>query len=305
MKVGICGIGDIAQKGYLPILTQREKVELFVCTRNEDTLKKVMRQYHLTQGSTSMSDLVEWKPDAVFITSTTLAHVEMAKSFLSKGIPVHIDKPISMDYAQSKELTDLAQQKNILFTVGFNRRYVPLVKEVHDKGIPDLVIYQKNRHLQADPVRRFIVEDFIHVVDTTRYLLQSPILNVQVFPKLEEDLLVHVVVHVQTAVNQAVCVMNYHNGITEEVIEVMHDHEKNIIRNLAHVDHYHENSLTQTMGSDWTPTLRKRGFEAMIEAFLESIQTHSSKVISAQDALETHLWCEKIVEAIEATKNEA
>ena len=55
MKIGLCGIGDIAQKGYLPILTQREDVELFVCTRNELTLSKVMRHYHLAHGCGSMS----------------------------------------------------------------------------------------------------------------------------------------------------------------------------------------------------------------------------------------------------------
>lgn len=299
MKIGLCGIGDIAQKGYLPILTQRDDVDLFVCTRNEETLTKVMKHYHLSQGSSSIEDLIAWKPEAVFITSTTVSHYEMAKRFIEAGIHVHVDKPISMNYEESKRLTSLAQQQNRFFTVGFNRRWVPLIKEVHDKGVPDLVIYQKNRHLSPDLVRRFIVEDFIHVVDTTRYLLQSPILTMQVYPKRDENLLVHVVVHFTTAVNQAVCIMNYHNGITEEVIEVMHEHEKTRILNLAEKEIDRQNERITKSNGDWIPTLKKRGFEDMIDAYLETIRTHQLKVLTPEDALETHLWCERIVEAIE------
>ncbi|MEF1307816.1 gfo/Idh/MocA family oxidoreductase, partial [Vibrio owensii] len=34
MKIGIIGLGDIAQKAYLPVITQLPNVELVFCTRN-------------------------------------------------------------------------------------------------------------------------------------------------------------------------------------------------------------------------------------------------------------------------------
>ncbi|MGV8983061.1 hypothetical protein [Clostridium sp.] len=49
MKVGIIGLGDIAQKGYLPVLTEKENIELILCTRNVDTLKKLSKKYRINQ----------------------------------------------------------------------------------------------------------------------------------------------------------------------------------------------------------------------------------------------------------------
>lgn len=34
MKIGIIGLGDIAQKAYLPVITQRPDLALVFCTRN-------------------------------------------------------------------------------------------------------------------------------------------------------------------------------------------------------------------------------------------------------------------------------
>lgn len=34
MRIGIIGLGDIAQKAYLPVLSKKEGIELVLCTRN-------------------------------------------------------------------------------------------------------------------------------------------------------------------------------------------------------------------------------------------------------------------------------
>ncbi|MGW4278156.1 gfo/Idh/MocA family oxidoreductase, partial [Streptomyces seoulensis] len=41
MKVGCIGLGDIAQKAYLPVLGTRPEVELHVQTRTPATLERV------------------------------------------------------------------------------------------------------------------------------------------------------------------------------------------------------------------------------------------------------------------------
>lgn len=45
MKIGIIGLGDIAQKAYLPIITQHSDVELVFCTRNSEVLNQLARRY--------------------------------------------------------------------------------------------------------------------------------------------------------------------------------------------------------------------------------------------------------------------
>lgn len=45
MKIGIIGLGDIAQKAYLPVITQHSDVELVFCTRNSEVLNQLARRY--------------------------------------------------------------------------------------------------------------------------------------------------------------------------------------------------------------------------------------------------------------------
>jgi virulence factor len=269
------------------------------CTRNEETLKEVLAQYHLSEGYTNLDDLIKSGVDAIYVTSKTDVHYEMAKKILNAKIPCHLDKPISMNFEETQDLVKRARDTNTLFMIGFNRRFVPYIQEVMAYGKPDLVVYQKNRDLYPDSIRRFIVEDFVHVVDTTRFLLQDEIIDVRVQGKKIDGKLVHVVVQLITASNQGILIMNYLNGVTEEVIEVMHPQKKSIIRNLSSLETYEKSILTKKPESDWIPTLRKRGFENLRDAFLHALVNDSPSPVSGEDALITHQICERIVEILE------
>ncbi|NTW91267.1 MAG: Gfo/Idh/MocA family oxidoreductase, partial [Erysipelotrichaceae bacterium] len=161
MRIGIVGIGDIAKKAYLPILSNVRDIVIVPCTRNQDTLNEVLKDYHLSEGYTNLDDLINSGVDAIYVTSKTDVHYEMAKKILDAKIPCHLDKPISMNLKESEELVRIAKENNTLFMIGFNRRFVPYIQEVMSYGKPDLVVYQKNRDLYPDNIRRFIVEDFV------------------------------------------------------------------------------------------------------------------------------------------------
>lgn len=299
MRIGIVGIGDIAKKAYLPVLANRADVDLLLCTRNAEVLKSTLDQYHLNTGFTELEDLIAMKPDAIFVTAATQAHYALSMQVLEAGIPLHLDKPMSLNYEESEALVRKAREKNVLLMVGFNRRYVPYVRKVHDMGVPDLVLYQKNRHLYPDTVRRFIVEDFVHVVDTTRYLLQDEVVDVRVRTKMEGDKLVHVIAELMTASNTGLCIMNYANGCTEEIIEVSHSHKKSIVRNLVTYEVFDQGAYMTEMPNDWMPTLKKRGFYDMTQAFIEALRDQGPSPVDPEDSLKTHAICEKIVHLIE------
>ena len=145
MKIGIIGLGDIAQKAYLPVLTEKENVELILCTRNMDTLNKLSKKYRITQCVQTIDELIEKNIEAAFISTATEAHFKIAEKLLKNGINVYIDKPISLDFNESKKLVALAEEKGLIAMVGFNRRFAPMIKELKEHGKADIIIMQKNR----------------------------------------------------------------------------------------------------------------------------------------------------------------
>lgn len=300
MRIGIVGLGDIAQKAYLPVLALRRDVELILCTRNEETLKQLQKLYKVKEATTSVDELIAMKPDAIYVTVATSAHYAIAKKIIDAKIALHLDKPISFNRSEIDELSELAKKNNTIFMIGFNRRFVPLVKEVHDLGIPDLVIYQKNRQLGSDVPRRMIVEDFVHVIDTTRYLLQKEVKEVRIQTKMKEDQVALILVHLITDSNSAICITNYSNGCQEEVIEVMHPFRKTTIKNLAAIEWFVDNELHTRLPNDWMPMLKKRGFEDLIDAFIEGLK-NNIQVISIDDAYASHKIVDEIAQYIEKT----
>lgn len=298
-RIGIVGIGDIAKKAYLPVITRIQNTELFVFTRNKDTLKDIKKTYPHLNICSSMADLISKGIDGVMIHSATSSHYSIAKSFLEKGIPVFIDKPISNNLEEVEELLNLAKNKNILLRTGFNRRYVPLLVDSKKNGTPDIIIYQKNRTSTISDDQSFIFDDFIHVVDTTRFLMSDKIVNMKVKHKRNDTSLVSLHVFLENESTSSTLIMHRDSGKTEEKIELFWPNKKVVINELSNSHVYTNNNDITTPSSNWEETLHKRGFTSMINKFIQDIRTTNSFIEEDTDSLDTHKICQKIYDLIQ------
>ena len=301
IRVGIVGIGGIAKKAYLPILCQLPGIELIPCTRNPETVKEIMAQYHLRTGMTDLNELIKEKPDMIFLCSATSAHFEQAKAIIEAGIPLHIDKPVTLNFKETRSLVELAHRYKTRVMVGFNRRYVPTVKEIASQGIPDLIIHQKNRmHPLGDEIRHMIFDDYIHVIDTCLYLLGEPLVSLDAKGTFKNGKQTMVVVNYYSAHSHAIGIMNYANGVVEEILEVMRQGEKKIVRQMESLEYYREDKMIIKTHSTWQPTLNKRGFEDMITHFIYSVVNKTPFDFPFEVSLESHRVAEEIVNQCES-----
>jgi len=301
MKIGIIGLGDIAQKAYLPVLSSREGYEFHLFSRDEQKLQQLGAKYRFSCLHTSLESLLQSGIKGAMVHSATKAHFETVEELLQNNIHVFVDKPITMHYQQSKHLVDFAAQKELLFVVGFNRRFAPVYRKLKEVADPSMIIMQKNRTSLPDELRSFIVDDFVHVVDTLRFLFPYTISDLQVSGRKEGDLLYQVVIQFVAPTGQiAIGIMNRDGGHTEEKVEVMNASEKRVVYNVADLVIQQDRKITHLVGSDWEHTLHKRGFEQMITDFLQAVSGKGTPAISAQDALLTHEYCEQIVEKLMA-----
>jgi len=297
VKVGCIGLGDIAQKAYLPVLSVQPGVELHVQTRTAATLTRVADTLHLPQAQrhTDLSELLAQDLDAAFVHAATVAHPEIVARLLEAGVPTYVDKPLAYELADSERLVRLAEARNVSLAVGFNRRYAPGYAQCADHP-RELILMQKNRVGLPEKTRTMILDDFIHVVDTLRFLAPGPIDDVTVRARVEGGLLHHVVLQLAGDGFTALGVMNRLSGSTEEILEVSGQDTKRQVLNLAEViDHKGQPSVRRR--GDWVPVARQRGIEQMVLAFLDAVR--AGKLLSARDALATHELCERVVRAVQ------
>ncbi|MFF3672347.1 Gfo/Idh/MocA family protein [Streptomyces sp. NPDC002120] len=295
MKVGCIGLGDIAQKAYLPVLTTRPEIELHLQTRTPATLERVGEIHHVpaARRHTDLDALLAEGLDAAFVHASTPAHPEIVTRLLRAGVPTYVDKPLAYELADSVRLVELAEERRVSLAVGFNRRHAPGYAQCADHP-RELIIMQKNRvGLPEDP-RTLVLDDFIHVVDTLRFLLPGEAEHVDVRAVVREGLMHQVVLQLAGDGFTALGIMNRLSGSTEEILEVSGRDTKRQVVNLAEVID-HKGQPTIRRRGDWVSVARQRGIEQVVDHFLEAVET--GRTLSARDALLTHQLCELVVKS--------
>lgn len=305
MRVAVVGLGKIAQKAYLPVITARQDVELVFCTRDRSALSRLSEIYRVKECVSEVKGLMGRKVDAAFVHTSTEAHLEVAGQLLRSGVHVYVDKPIAYSFEQSQELVELSERAGRILMVGFNRRFAPMYAGLSRVEGRRVILMQKNRHALPDYARRFVFDDFIHVVDTMRFLSPGETRGARVSSFQRAGLLHHLLLHLEGDGFAATGVMNRDSGASEETLEVMSPGNKWVVRGLDTTVHYREGEERITRSGDWDPVLRRRGFTGIVDHFLDCARRDAAPLHSARDALETHSLCERIVSEAERHGAEA
>ncbi|MFT5885067.1 MAG: virulence factor [Arcticibacterium sp.] len=298
IRIAVIGLGSIAQKAYLPILANHSKIDLILCTRNTDTLNKLSNQFRITTTYSNLDELIRTKPDAAMVHSSTESHVHILLTLLKAKIPVFVDKPLSYSLEDSERILDLASKNRLPLFLGFNRRFAPLIKSLSGESNPIQISWQKNRvDLAGDP-RVFIFDDFIHVIDSLRFLGKGAIHNINVVSRVKSEKLENIQVQWQQGETLLLGGMNRVSGITEERIEYYTKGNKWVINNLNSGTHFINEKENTLKFNDWESTLHKRGFVNMIKKWINVVEERTFNPESIEDIWKTHELCETILDEV-------
>ena len=301
MKIGVIGLGDIARKAYLPVITSMNH-ELVFCSRTQAVVDELASRYRISEWCYDYRDLLKFSVEAVFIHTATSSHYEIIKYFLDHNVHVFVDKPISSYLEETLELYELALEKQLVLMVGFNRRFSPKVKDLMSLGKPELLIIQKHRYNHPGNIRSFIYDDFIHVVDTLLYLFQDQEIIMDYNERVFEDKLQSISIILQGEGATAFGSMNRMSGAKEERIEFMSENVKHVILDLDHSLIYADNDKKEMSYDDWVPTLKRRGFVDLIAQFLEWTQCPKESLQALELSIRSHEVCEYLVMELNETK---
>ena len=274
MIIGVIGAtSNIASKAYLPVYAKMQEEHRFILySRQWDKAEKVRKQYKFEYATEDLSALET--VDLVIIHAATSQHFELAKTYLTAGVPVLMDKPISENFSEVKELQKLARQKNVLFVVAFNRRFAPQTAKLKDLPEKNMVKVSKNLANSASDKITFSMYDiFIHPLDTLIYLLDDEILEVNYsLKKNKKGLLTRAIVMLETAMTSGIATMNLEAGaFTEEFIvespnATLRLSELTELEKMTGIDR-------QKFGiSGWQSATYNRGFDEIISAMTQAVE---------------------------------
>ena len=295
MKIGVIGIGGIAQKAYLPTYAKmRKDADFIFATRTEEVRKKITEEYNFENTVATIEELLAKNIDACFIHVATKAHFEIAEKCLEAGVAVFIDKPVSESLQEVQILRELANQKELLFMVGFNRRFAPMVEQLKQLPQKHIIHLQKNEPAHAMNTQFGVYDLFIHLVDTGVYLLDDEILNVHSKIREENGQMIYAQMQLSTATAECILSMDLKSGSKMERYQVSSPAQTMVLDQLTDLTIKKGQLEESQRFGDWTTTLEKRGFEQLVMNFLAALKGEAVD-LRQENVLLSHELCEQML----------
>ncbi|RYZ76189.1 MAG: Gfo/Idh/MocA family oxidoreductase, partial [Proteobacteria bacterium] len=178
LRCAVVGVGYLG-RFHAQKYKQIEEAELIgVCDASPERAKTVADEL----GVPMIADYKELigKVDAVTVASTTRTHYEIAKFFLSNGVHVNVEKPMTVTIEEAQELVQLSKSKNLKLQVGHVERFNPALQAAQEKLATPLFIEChrlapfKPRGVDVDVV----LDLMIHDIDVIMSLVKSPVKSV-------------------------------------------------------------------------------------------------------------------------------
>lgn len=299
-KIGVIGLGNIAQKAYLPVMaTLQDQYEWHLTTRNEEKGQMLEHKYGFKHFHQTLDELIAERPLAVFVHTPTQTHFKIIKQLLENDINVYVDKPVSEDLQEVEELYKLAKAKQLLLTCGFNRRFAPFNQELKKISDKRTIVSEKIRENTVQPTAFAIFDLMIHSVDTAVYLMDEDIKDVHNFLVTNDGNLEQGYITLTGEKSQAQIITNMIGGSNLELSTVQGSETRQVVTNLSLLDTYKTGTVIQASRPDWENTLVTRGFDPLIRAFLKAVSEGSSNPVSPESSILRHKLCYDLVNSLQ------
>ena len=131
IRVAVIGAGYLGRFHALKYNEIKNTELISVCDINKEAAISLAKECN-TNFCHDYKSLIN-KVDAVTIAATTSAHFEIAKFFLTKGIHSLVEKPITENSSEGKELIAIAKSSNAKLQVGHIERFNPAFTSVKKK----------------------------------------------------------------------------------------------------------------------------------------------------------------------------
>lgn len=150
IKIGVIGLGGIAQLVHLPNLKKLNNVELVsVAEINKSRLNAVADKFKVPERYTDYNELLAKSDvEAVIIATPTNTHKEISLACIKAKKDILVEKPFTRTLSEAKPVVEAAKKNKCKIMVGFNLRYRPdamLLKTMINSGeIGDPVYVKAN-----------------------------------------------------------------------------------------------------------------------------------------------------------------
>lgn len=190
-RVVIIGAGGRANQVIYPAFASLPDVEIAaICDIDPVRLNKTADHYGIPKRyGKNVYDyrnmINDIKPDAVVAVGQPHIFYDIWQWVLQNGYNLMIEKPFGLNAHQARMLTWLAEQKNLITQVSFQRRITPMVVELRDECLKRGPIvhavckFYKSMITPYTDARDHMMDDCVHAIDTLRWICGGEVVKIE------------------------------------------------------------------------------------------------------------------------------
>lgn len=300
IRVGFIGTGNITRRHFGALEKLKEQAEVVaVCDVVEERAQAAAAPVGAKAYLSSYEMLNREKLDAIYVCLPPDAHVDQELAAIDKGINIFVEKPLPLDLRKAEHIARRAEAKGVVTAVGYHWRHFSHTKALKERLAGERVGMALGYFLNILPGSPWwriasrsggqVVEQAIHIFDTSRYLLgeveqvcasYSLLANTDE-PDFAQDDVYTVNLRFRSGVvanYQVCCILHRRYNVGLEIL----------CKNRVYRLRERELEIDDTSGVDTVAIENDPGFDENV-AFLKAIATgdHSPVLSDYTDALET------------------
>lgn len=299
LRIGIVGLGNIAQKAWLPVLAQTKNWQLAGAWSPSLDKARVVCQAWRIPLYDSLHQLVQ-HCDAVFVHTATHSHYAVVSELLQAGMHVCVDKPLAAQLSDAEKLVALANQKKRTLMVGFNRRFAPqylALKARLAQTSTSSLRMDKHRTDSVGPqdLHFTLLDDYLHVVDTALWLtggnarLQSGMINTS-----EHGEMWYAEHHFRVQDTLITTSMHRRAGSQREWVQAVAEGGVFDVTDMRDWREESGQGIVTKIPPSWSGTLDQRGFSGCAQHFIDCVSNQTVPETAGEQALMSQRIVEKL-----------
>src|SRR6266404_2963952 len=175
LRVGVVGVGHIGGN-HARIYSELPNAE-FVAIRDTDPVRSAENARKFGVQSATSLDEFAGLIDAASVATPTSSHFSIAQDLLARGKHLLIEKPITENTAEARELAQLAAARGLVLQVGHVERFNPVLSALEQRLTHPRFI--EAHRLSPYPNRStdigVVLDLMIHDLEIILHLVRSPI----------------------------------------------------------------------------------------------------------------------------------
>ncbi len=140
LKVAVAGLGRIGKIHLDNLCRKIQGVEVIGAMEISDEYRIIPESFGISFFTHHFNELIGLKDlDAVVICSPTDTHADYVELSAKAGKHIFCEKPLDLSLARVKEVLKVVEDQQVKLMLGFNRRFDPDFRKVHDMVRKDII----------------------------------------------------------------------------------------------------------------------------------------------------------------------